>query len=309
MRSLLLALFVCVGGVAQQTTTYTTDLNGRPVAGSSHSTAKVGSTLRQTESMQSINGREVPLESVEERVVSEDGSKRVLERIIRRFDANGNPGPAEKQQVEERKNADGSMSSVTSIYRADLNGSYQLSERVASAGSKSGNTTTANVVVERANVNGAFDVAEKQTRVTSDENGSTRGQAVTYRKDISGQFVEAIKVVSNATDQNGQRVENVAQYELGENGSLKLASQTVSRIRKHSDGTETKEIDIFRNVPGRSDPTASPSLQERQLIEQRKQGDRLVETLAVQRPTINDPTHLGPPQKVGEKVCVGKECK
>lgn len=308
MRSLLLVLFVCAPLFAQETTNYTTDLNGRPLAGSTQSTAKVGATLMHTESIQSINGREVPIESVEERLVSDAGGKRVVERIVRRYDANGTPGPPEKQQIEERKNADGSLSTVTAIYRGDLNGGYQLSERVVSEGRKSGTTTTANVVVERSNLSGSLEVAEKQSRLLTDNNGKSQGQVVTYRKDISGQFIEAVKVISNASDQNGQRVENVAQYELAENGNLKLHSQTVSRVRKNSDGTETKEVDIYRAVPGRADPTASPALEERQLIDQRKEGNRVIETLSVQRPTINDPNRLGPPRKIGEKVCAGPGC-
>ena len=56
-----------------------------------------------------INGRTVPVESTEERVLSDSGSSRVIERIIKRYDANGNPGPPERVRIEETKEPDGSV--------------------------------------------------------------------------------------------------------------------------------------------------------------------------------------------------------
>src|ERR1700688_3256292 len=63
--------------------------------------SKTGSLT--TETVQSINGRTVPLERVEDRVVSDDASGRVTERIIRRYDLTGNPIPPEKVVLEENK--------------------------------------------------------------------------------------------------------------------------------------------------------------------------------------------------------------
>lgn len=310
MRSFTLALALCVPGIAQQSTsTYTTDLNGRPAVAASYTATKSGNAVTITEQSQSINGRTVPLESTEERVVREDANGRVIERIVRRFDQTGNPGPTEKQTIEERKNADGSVSSVTTTYRGDLNGRLQIAEKVIAEGQRSGSTTTIKSVVERPNLNGSMDVAERQTLTTREEQGKSQSNYTIYRKDSSGRFAEALRVVSDATEQGGQRVENVAQYELTDSGSLKLAAQTVTRARKNADGTESREVDVFRAVPGRIDTAGKPVLQEKQLIEQRKQGDQLVETTVVQRPTISDPNRLGGPQKIGERVCKGANCK
>lgn len=310
MRSFTLALALCVPGVAQQsTTTYITDLDGRRVPAASYSTTKSGNVVTFTEQSQSVNGRTVPLESTEERVVRDDANGRVVERIIRRFDQTGNPGPPEKQTIEERKNPDGSISSLTTVYRGDLNGRFQIAERVKSEGQRSGNTTTTQTVVERPNLNGSMDVSERQTLVSTEENGKAQSNFTVYRKDSTGRFAEALRVVTDATEQNGQRTENVVQYELTDSGSLKLASQTVTRARKNADGSESREVDIYRAVPGRIDTSGKPVLQERQIIEQRKQGNQLVETTVVQRPTISDPNRLGGPQKIGERVCTGPNCK
>jgi hypothetical protein len=80
----------------------------------------------------------------------------------------------------------------------------------------------------------------------------------------------------------------------------------VARIRKNADGTEVREVDLFRNVPGRVGTGAAPALTERQVVEQRKQNGSVVETVSVQRPSVSDPNRLGAPQQISEKVCTGK---
>ncbi len=61
-----------------------------------------GPTISQTKSAngsqttvttQSINGRTVPMEQVEEQVLRNDSSGKVTERIVRRYDPQGNPLP------------------------------------------------------------------------------------------------------------------------------------------------------------------------------------------------------------------------
>jgi len=306
-------VFVIASGLAafaqQVTTNYGTDLNGRRTVNSVHSSTSAGGATTTTEMMQSINGRMVPLQSTEERVVSDDASGRVIERTVRRFDANGNPSPAEKHRIQERKNADGSVSSVTTILHGDINGNYQVGERITTESSKSGNTTNSNIVVERPSVNGSLEVVEKQVRVLNEEKDATRSDLTSYRKTSDGRFTEALRVVNSSTIRNNDREENIAQYEPSDTGRLQLASQQVTRARKNADGSETREVDIFRNVPGRAEPTATPRLQERQIIEQKKVGDQLVETTSVQRPTISDPNRLGPPSKIGERVCTGPNCR
>jgi hypothetical protein len=83
----------------------------------------------------------------------------------------------------------------------------------------------------------------------------------------------------------------------------------VTRARKNADGSESREVDIFRNVPGRVESGTEVRLQERQIIEQRKSGDQIIETTVLQRPTISDPGRLGASQKISERICTGTGCK
>lgn len=291
---------------SSDSTTYTRDVNGRAVAGAIYSSSKDNGNSTSTEYMMSVNGRKVPLESTEEKVIREDATGRVVERVIRRYDHDGNPGPMERQKIETWVNADGSTSSTTSVYRADLNGRFELAERVVAEGAKSGDTVTVNTTVERPTLNGSVEVAEKRVRTETSGAGVAKSDSTTFRKDPSGRFVEALRVVMDAQDQNGQSVQNVAQYEPGDSGKLQLHSQTVTRARKNPDGTMVSETDIFRHVPGRAESTATPRLTERQTIEQRLDGDRLIERKSAQRPSISDPDRLGPSEVIGERVCKGK---
>jgi hypothetical protein len=310
VRSELIVVLTFVLPVLSQQTTYTTDLNGRRVPATQTVESKTGNSTSRAEVMQSVNGNMVPLQSEEQKVLREDANGRVVEKIIRRYDATGNPGPPEKVQVEERKNPDGSLSTTTTVYRADLNGHVQLAERVVVEGSKSGNTLSANTVVERPGLNGNLDVVERKKAVTVDTGNGTKEEVVTYRKDQNGRFDEALKQVTDTVVANGQSTSSTAQYELGaDTGKLQLASQTVTHVRKNPDGTETKEVDIFRNVPGRvNEPDSSPKLTERQIVTQSKAGNKVVETLAVQRPTVSEPNRLSEPKVIQEKVCTGS-CK
>lgn len=306
MASCLLHLLLPLAAQQSQSTTYTTDANGRAVPGAIHASSRDNGNSVSTEYGVSVNGRKVPLESTEERVLREDSTGRTVERVVRRYDQNGNPGPVERHKIEVRNNPDGSTSSVTSVYRGDMNGRMELAERVTAEGTKSGNTVTTNLQVERPTLNGTIEVAERKvSNVTTDSN-TTRSEATTYRKDPTGRFVEAVRVVTDAQQQNGQTVQNVAQYERMEGDKLQLHSQTVTRARKNADGTEVRETDIFRHVPGRAETTATPRLTERQIVEQRREGDRLVERTTAQRPTISDPNRLAASEVIGERVCTGK---
>jgi hypothetical protein len=60
----------------------------------------------RTERLQSINGRSVPLEKVEQRVISDDGRTRVVERVVQRFDQTGNPAGTERISEEQTKLGD-----------------------------------------------------------------------------------------------------------------------------------------------------------------------------------------------------------
>src|SRR5438270_6148088 len=82
---------------------YSLDVNGQRVRGPEITETKTKTSYERTERLQSINGRLVPLERIEERIIRDDSSGRVLERIVYRFDPDGRPSPPEKSLIEEQK--------------------------------------------------------------------------------------------------------------------------------------------------------------------------------------------------------------
>ena len=108
------------------------------------------------------------MESASERVVSDSGGVKVVERTIKRYDANGTPGPAERLTIEERKQPDGSLLTSTTVSRGTINGNFQLAERSTSISRTNGNRTETSTSLERPTLNGSFDLVEKseQTVVT-----------------------------------------------------------------------------------------------------------------------------------------------
>jgi len=304
----LLSVFVASGlCFAQQTaiSSGTFDVNGRRVEGASSIVSQSPGSADRIETVRSVNGRSVPVETVEDKVVSESGGVKIIERVVKRYDASGRPGPPEKVRIEERKNADGSVNMATSVMRADLNGNYALAERTVTDSKKSGDTTSSNTVVERPTLNGSLEVVERKEvvkRETAD--GSVSQNSSVLRRDTNGRFGEAAKQVLEKTVAGGRTVENVATYEVGADG-MKLIRQTVS---KEVAGSNQKEVDVFEGAQAGRVGDGTPKLREQQLIEKTPTANGAIESISVRRPLASDPNRLGNAQKVEEIICTGK-CK
>src|SRR5260370_41179263 len=105
----------------------------------------------------------VPIQSAEDRVLRQDAQRKEVERIIRKYDATGNPGPPMKLRIEETKNPDGSTTIQSTTYEADINGNLKLFER-ATTQIRKGDTTETSTTVERG----------RRTRSLQTTAGSTR---------------------------------------------------------------------------------------------------------------------------------------
>lgn len=292
--------------------TTSVDINGNRVpSGPEIVQTKSATGDSTTELRQSINGRMVPVERVEEHVVKDDPSNRVIERVIHPYDRSGNPMPPTKETIEERKQPDGSSSKQTITYRGDINGNMQLYQKSATETRVSGSTQTADTVVQRQTINGSLETVEKKNAVTvKDAGGNFQENATTYRKDANGNFGEAVRTSTQHTQQGQESTDNTAEYEVGPDFRMHLHSQTVAKTSKHPDGSSDVEKDIFgTNVPGNvGEPDAKNlHLQERQLIERRPgPGDSVVQTVEVQRPTMSNPNTLSPPRQLSQTICHGK---
>lgn len=311
----LLLNLAMVGRVAAQQSsvseTTSVDVNGFRVADGpviSHTKSASGSVT--TETRQSINGRSVPLERVEERVLRDDASGRVVERLIQRYDPQGNPTPPVKETIEEQKHADGSATTQSTTYRGDINGSMQVIEKTITDSHPSGSGESSETVVQRPTANGLSTV-EKRDEVVVKQGKGYQSEATTYRDDGNGGFYAAVRQTTEHTEQNGQSSDSSAEYESTANGQLQLHSQTVTETVTRPDGSKDAVVNIYgRNVPGTvSSGDAGLKLEEQQVIETTPgPNNTMVQTLSVRRPTVSDPQTLGPARQLSQTVCQG-DCK
>jgi hypothetical protein len=287
------------------------DVNGNVVTdGPTISQTKSANGSQTTVTTQSINGRTVPLEQVEERILRNDASGKVTERVIRRYDPQGNPLPPVRQSIEERKRSDGSSTIQSTTYGTDLNGNTQITEKALTDTQKNASGETSETVVQRPTANG-LETVEKQSQVVSKQGKDYQSESTTYRRDGSGGFYPAVRQTTGHTVQGSEASDNNAEYERGPNGELQLHGQTVTKTVTKPDGSKDAVIDIYsRDVPGTvSGNESGLKLQEQQMVESTPgPGNTVVQTISARRPTVSDPGTLGPARQLSQTVCKG-DCK
>ena len=252
-----------------------------------------------------LNGRRVPAPNpnpdiVEERIVEEGGGRRVVERNIRRAD-----GQPERVRIEERKNADGSVTTETAVYRGDLNGRLNLAEKRVSEARRTATSLAETTTVQRGGVNGGLEVVERSERTGQIAPKVTNEEVRTFRKDTNGSFREAVRQNIERREENGKVTEKVAEYQAATmDGSLQLSGQRVSNESKRPDGTVVKQVAVYGMAQaGRPSRPGELKLREEQLIEQRPAGGQnIVESFSIRRPDLEGKV-TGDFQKVAERIC------
>lgn len=310
MRSRCLFFTISLAAGAQQYQQQTTyDGLGKALPTPSSEVSVNGNVTTRTQTMHSVNGRKVPLEQVEERILRDDSQGRVVERFIKRFDPNGNPLPPEKARIEEQRLPDGSSTINTTVYRGDLSGGLKLAERRLTEKRSLSSGSTVTETVERPSINGILETAERRSAVTRKTTDGEVTDTVVYSNRGGGELVESAReVVEKAKTPSGAQ-ENVTSYESTSTGRMSLASQTIRRSVKTPDGSEQVVVDFYkRDAPGEASSAdhPRPQLIEQRIIGRAKRGGEVLETLDVRRPNSRDASRLGPPERISESVCTGK---
>jgi hypothetical protein len=313
-RCLFATLACSLSLMAQQSNTSGStmvDINGNQVSdGPAISQTKSANASQTTVTTQSINGRTVPMEQVEERVLRNDASGKLTERTIHRYDPQGNPLPPVRQTIEEIKRPDGSSNVQSTTYSTDINGNRQITEKSVTDTRKNASGETSETVVQRPTVNG-FETVEKHSQVVAKQGENYQAEDTIYRSDGNGGFYTAVRQTTDHTVRGAEASDNSAEYERGANGELQLHGQTVTKTVTKPDGTKDAVIEVFsRDVPGTvSGNESGLKLQEEQTIQSAPgPGNTVVQTLSVRRPSLADPGTLGPPRQLSRTVCQG-DCK
>lgn len=304
MKSAVAALFVLPLALwgQSESRTYVFDSEGRRVPWSSASSTNGTSSG----SVINLNGRSAPLERVDERVISQQGGVKTVERLIQRFAADGAKLPPEREVIETADLGGGRQTVSTTFYRGDFNGRMALAERVVEqttpAGESSSSVTT---VVERPNLNGSMEMFERrEARLTGSGDRSERDET-SYVKDTNGRLVASARVVERISKQGSKTVTQLDEFESITSGDLTLAKQTVSTTEDSPSGQMTVSDVYGPAAPGRP-ATGQLQLRERQIIEKSLTSSGEVKTFSVQRPSPDGSGRLGRAVKIAETVCTGK---
>lgn len=292
MKCLVWLLASCAWAQQSAISSRTYDINGRPVEG----VRSLQSNGSRSQITRDANGRIVPVETVEERVVSESGPTKVIERTIRRYDPNGVPGPPERVRIEETKEPDGTIRSLSTVSRGDINGSFQLVERSTKITRTVGNRVESSTAIERPTLNGSMDLVEKNEQTVVTSGPKTSENVTVFRRDPNGRMAEFAKKTREAVSSGGQVVENVAEYESASTGQMAIMRQTTATI----DPGGTRQVTTY--LP---DAQGNLTLSRQQLIEKKETPAGYTETTIVRFASPNDPGKLGPPRKAEEIVCTG----
>lgn len=309
---LALAWSLCLAAQQSQVNqTTSVDINGNVVQeGATISKIETPNGSQTTMTTQSINGRNVPMEQVEVRVLRDDASGKVTERIVRRYDPQGNPLPPSRQVIEEQKRPDGSSTVQSITYTTDINGNTQVTEKSVTDTQKTASGETSETTVQRATLNG-LETVQKESMVLSKQPNGYQSETTSYRRDQNGGFYPAVRQTTQHTVQGAEVTDSSAEYERDSYGELALHGQTVTHTTTRPDGLKDSMVDIYsREVPGTVTSSESPlKLQERQIYSSTAgPGGEVVQTFSVQRPTVSDPGTLGPPRQLSQTVCKG-DCK
>ena len=306
MMRVLLALFIPVLCAAQSSTaTYRTDnLNGGRVNTGSVSTSNGDSTER----MQSINGRMVPLEQTSEKVLRDDASGKVVERIIKRYDSTGKLIETQRVLSEETPVRNGAKTMKESVSVTDYNGRSREIERRTTQTQTTGNTTTTNISVDRSNPNGAFQPAERRNIVATGDDRKQESHEVVQMPDLNGRMRDAARTDSITQVTGDRKVSNSTTFEPDATGKMALKEQKVETTVKRPGG-ETVETSLYSpnaTPQMRSAMESNVHIREQRIVERQIGADGSVrESTSVRRPGA-DPDRLGPAQKISETACSGK---
>ena len=271
---------------------YTYDINGRRVQGPG-----------------SINGGDVNMAKVEEKVLEDVAGRKVIERTVRRAAADGTPGTVEKIRIEEVRLADGRVVTNQETHRSDFNGRMTLVEKSQTDYRQAGDTVESTTSVQRAGINGGLELVEKAVTTGRDTGQARQTDTRIYRKDANGNLQEAARNVSEQRIEDGKSVESVSQYQAATlDGRLRLSGQRVTTEVQDKDGSAVKRVRIYgANEPSRPvDASGGLKLREEQLIEQRQgPGKTVQESLSIRRPDLNGSLPNGF-VKISERTCKDK---
>jgi hypothetical protein len=289
------------------TVTINVDINGHRVESAPSVTTTEGD---KTILNQSINGRLVPKEQTETRVLSETPTEKVTETFDRKFDQTGQLTLTERTLTTEQKRTDGGTSTNASVYRSDINGGMpEVERRQIETHPQGPGSTESDVTIARPSDNGGLQNVEQRKILTTTGPNSTHEDQTVYLKSTNGDFVARRRTVTDSQKSNDKTEASVANYETDYLGHMALLSSENTTTVVSKDGKQEIERNLYASASDgvARDDQGGQKIKEQQIIVRTPGPDGTVtETVSVRRPTLAEQTHLGPPVQISETVCTGK---
>ena len=300
--SLLLVLLSPALFAQSATTEYRTDVNGNRVAFSATAASKDGGRTLITKG---ADGREIPLEKTESRVISDGPGGKVVETIVRRFGNNGQVVATEKTVTESHSRADGGSTVSSTIYNGDANGGMQLGQKNVVETRKQGNTVSSEEVTSRAGADGRLQPVEKRSVVKTGDDKASHEEEAIYRVGNGGQFFEAARNTKDEKKNGDDATTQTVHFEPDVTGRMTQESRKVTETKKAGDGTEVQNTTVYAAQATRAQSDAN-AIREQQTVVRKKAADgSVVETTSLRQASVSDPSRLGDSKLVSETVCKG----
>ena len=233
-------------------------------------------------------------------MLHQDSQSKVVERVIRKYDPTGNPGLPITIRIEEKKNPDGSTSILSNSYETDLNGNKQLFER-SSTLKRGGAAKESSTTVERATLNGGLQTVERDTDGGAQDRRQCEGGIDLVPAGCERQL-HALRPDGEATSKAGAvETADAANYEMGPDGKLVLASRSIDHVVTKPDGSKVVDSDVYSrfNAGRASDVNASEPRLQQQVHKELTPGPGgvTIETTSVRARLANDPSRFGDLQR------------
>ena len=288
-------------------TTTSVNINGNRVDDFSVATAPNGETTQLSES---INGRLVPKEQSETRVLSESPNEKVTESIDRKYNQTGDLISTQRTITTERKTPGGGTSTNATVYASDVNGNMrEFEHRLTETHPTGPGTTESEVTIARPSLDGGFQTVEQRKILKSENPKQSHEEQTVYQRSNNGDLVETRRTVADSQKSKDKTEEQVANYAADYLGHMVLLTSEKSTTTVSKDGKQVVERSIYGpNALGvaRTDQDGQ-KIREQDIVVRTPGPDGSVkETVSARRPILSDPTQLGPPIQISETVCTGK---
>jgi len=283
---------------------YVYDLNSRPTPGNPSTREQRRGTganevVEREDTIRDFDGRQVPVRSSQERVLSEQEDDRTSERVVQRYDTAGRPTSKQLVRQERRKMPDGSIVSTETLHEQDVNGRMQFTERRTRTEKKSPTGSDTSIVLERPAMHGGTQVVERTDKVET-RRSDTVSDTVTYRKflDGNGRFEEREREASTATKSGNVTTTDSRQWQRGPTGQMDFLSRSLSRLSESPDGSQVEDVEVYSTKIGGTTPdlnrSGTPTLEQQVRREKKVQPNgKTVETTTMRLRQVAEPDRLG----------------